>query len=403
MGIPIKLHLTFLIILAVFLIAFSMNYSEILGFTLGFGALETDWGTKYAFGAAAAIIFFITILIHELAHSYMAIRYGVRIRSITLMIFGGVATMEEIPKKPGQELKMAFAGPLSSLAMGLGAYGLMQLITPIDSNSILFEGILILLGLMAFYNIFLAAFNLLPAFPMDGGRILRSALATRMSHLEATKKAAAVGRFSAIAMGMFAIWQFNIFLIMIAVFIYFAAKDEEQATVVNDSLEGVSVASLMSTDVKVVHPDTSVQQLIDLMYYTRHKGFPVVDRGLIGMVTLEDTKKLSMDMFRFARVRDVMTSPATTVTLGTAATDALKLMGERKVSRLAVVNESGSLVGIITRKDFLRVVDIAAVRKQRANWGAPRVRCHRRLSRQLLPLEHYHADCQGRDGIDEHY
>ncbi len=372
MGIPMKLHLTFIIILAFIVFLFYQNSSEILGITLGFGGLDTDWGTRVAFSAVAAVIFFITVIIHELAHSYVAMRYGVKIRSITLMIFGGIATMEEIPKKPRQELMMAAAGPLSSFAMGFVFYGSMQLLALIESNSIVLEGTLILLGLIAFYNVFLAAFNLLPAFPMDGGRVLRSALATRMSHLQATKKAAAVGRFCAIAMGVFAIWLgFDIILIAIAIFIYFAGRDEEQATIINDSLEGMNVMGLMSTDVKVVHPDTSVQQLIDLMYYTRHKGFPVVDRGLVGMVTLADTKKISMQTFPFARVRDVMISPAITVTPSTIAVDALKLMSEKKVDRLAVVNESGSLVGVITREDFLRVVDIAAARKQRANWGSP--------------------------------
>ena len=122
-GIPIRIHISFLIILPVFVWAFSTSDGTILGLELGFGALESSDETRYLLATAAVLIFFATIVAHELAHSYVAMRHGVKIRSITLMIFGGVASMEEIPKKPREEMTMALAGPLTSLAIGLGAYG----------------------------------------------------------------------------------------------------------------------------------------------------------------------------------------------------------------------------------------------------------------------------------------
>jgi len=359
-GIPIFIHITFLVILPLFVWVFSEGTGSMLGITLGFGDLDVSPMVRYAFGTAAAAIFFATILTHELAHSYLAMKYGVRIRSITLMLFGGVASMEEMPKAPGQELKMAFAGPLSSLVIGAGSYALMLLLDA-SSTATIVQGLAILFGLIAFYNVLLAGFNMIPAFPMDGGRVLRSYLASRMSHLEATRKAAKVGRYMAIGMGFFGLITFNIWLIMIAFFVYIGATDEEQATVISDSLEGLKVRQIMSDAVQVVHPDVSVHQLLDLMHATKHMGFPVVMGGLVGIVTITDTQKVPKDRLYFAKVGDIMTRQVVTVSPELNAADAFKLMNERKIGRLVVLHE-GRLAGILTKKDLVRAVDLANAR-----------------------------------------
>jgi Zn-dependent protease/CBS domain-containing protein len=367
LGIPIHLHFTFLIILPLFAFAFAVGTGSMLGFVLGFGDLDSDWVAKYAFGTVGAIVFFATILAHELAHSYVAIRYGVRIKSITLMLFGGVASLEEMPRKPRQELVMAFAGPLTSIAIGLASYACMKLMALGDFDSVLYEGTALLLGLMAFYNILLAGFNLLPAFPMDGGRMLRSYLATRMSHLEATRKAAKVGRYFAIAMGVFGIFTLQIFLILIAFFVYTGAQEEERATVVTDSLEGLSVRQIMTDAVQVVHPDTTLQQLLDLMFSTHHMGFPVVDYGVVGVVTLTDAQKVPKEAVPHTMVKDIMTREVVSVPPGMDAAQALMIMTGRNIGRLVVV-DGGRLVGIVTKKDFLRAVDIMMARRRGAAW-----------------------------------
>ncbi len=365
-GIPIQLHFTFLIVLPLFAWVFAEGTGSMFGFDLGFGDLDAGWEVRYAFGIVGAVVFFAAILAHELAHSYTAIRYGVRIKSITLMLFGGVASLEEIPRKPGQELTMAFAGPLTSLVIGLVSYGGMALVDLSRSGSALVEGTVVLLGLMAFYNILLAGFNLLPAFPMDGGRMLRSYLATRMSHLEATRKAAAAGRYIAIAMGVVGVFT-NFFLILIAFFVYFGAKEEERATVISDSLEGLTVRQLMTDAVQVVHPDTTVHQLLDLMFATHHMGFPVVDYGVVGVVTLTDAQKVPKESVHLMKVRDIMTRDVVSVAPETDAAQALKTMADRKVGRLLVLDR-GRLVGIVTRKDFLRAVDIMLERRRGVAW-----------------------------------
>lgn len=368
LGIPIHLHLTFLIILPLFVWVFSENDTSVLGLELGFGALDVGWETRYAFGTAAAIIFFAAILAHELAHSWTAIRYGVRIKSITLMLFGGIASMEEMPKKPGEELTMAFAGPLTSLLIGLGSYSGLLVLGLVTDQSVLMEGVIVLLGIMAFYNVLLAAFNLLPAFPMDGGRMLRSYLATKMSHLEATRKAAKTGRYIAIAMGIVGIFTFQIFLILIAFFVYVGAQEEEQATVISDSLEGLKVRQLMTDAIQVVHPDTTVQQLLDLMLATHHMGFPVVDYGVVGIVTLSDAQKVPKEQVAFRKVRDIMTREVVSVHPETDAAQALKVMADKRIGRLLVM-DGRRLVGIVTKKDFLRAVDVMLMRNRGTPWG----------------------------------
>ncbi len=370
-GIPIYINLSFLFILLLFVWVFSVG-DEVLGVRIGFLNLDAGAEVRYLFGGATAVVFFATILAHELAHSYVAIRYGVKIRHITLMIFGGVASMEEIPSKPGQELKMAIAGPLTSLVIGIISYLMMIVVGGLGSSSVEVEGIEILLGIVGFYNILLAGFNMLPAFPMDGGRVLRSFLATRMSHVEATKKAVAVAKGMAIAMVVFGVLAgFQPFLIIIAVFVYIMAKEEERATVITANLEGVTVRQVMADVVQVVHPDTSVQQLMDVMLTTRSKGYPVVDNGLVGMVTLSDTNKVPKNEAHLRKVRDIMTVDVVTAAPELPAAEAIKIMAQRDISRLPVVDFSGRLVGIVTKKDFLKMVEIVEARKKVSVWGRP--------------------------------
>ena len=365
-GIPIYLHLTFLLILPLFIYAFSdPNRVEFFGIPLSFTDLDADTWIKYFFGTATTLLFFASIVAHELAHSYLALRYGVQIRSITLMIFGGVASMDEMPRQPGQELKMAFAGPLASLLLG-GAAAVGAIVFGLfEDGSMVLNGISIMLGIIAFYSALLAGFNLVPAFPMDGGRVLRAHLATKMPYVDATKKAARIGKYIAIGMGVLGI--FNIWLILIALFVYIGASEEEQATTITESLQGITVRQIMSDAVQVVHPDMTVQQLHDVILSTRHKGFPVVDGDLVGIVTLSDTQRVPREHLPFARVRDIMTREVVTVPPQMEAVRALNLLSERKINRLVVL-DGGKIVGVVTRNDFMHAVDVMLARK-RMVWG----------------------------------
>ncbi len=368
-GIPIYIHFTFLIILPLIIYVFSTGTAEIFGVVLGFGNADLSSVAKVILGTIATIIFFTAVVAHELAHSYVAIKYGVNIKHITLMLFGGVASMEEIPRKPMEELKMASAGPMTSLAIGVASFGGMALVDLLGIGSP-GDSLVILLGLIGFYNIVLAAFNLIPAFPMDGGRVLRSFLATRMSYIEATKKAASVAKVLSIGMAAVGVFS-NLLFVAIGIFIYFAAREEERATVIGESLEGVTIRQLMSDAVHVAHPSMSVQQLLDKMMATNKTGFPVVDYGIVGIVTLSDTRKVPKNSASTTLVRDIMTREVVTVRPETPANDAVKIMGQKNVSRLVVVDDQGNLVGIVTKKDFVRMVEIMEAKKRETVWGQP--------------------------------
>ncbi len=369
LGVPIYLHLTFLLILPLFVFIFSAPKDELViaGLSMSFSGLDADLWVKYVFGTVAALVFFGTVLAHEIAHSFVAMMYGVSIRNITLMVFGGVASMDDLPREPRQEWRMAFAGPFTSLMIGLASYGSMFLLQLVPSDHLVIEGLSILLGMMAVYNILLAGFNMIPAFPMDGGRVLRAYFASKMTYIEATKKAARIGRYFAIGMGVIGI-LYSLWFIIIALFVYIAATEEEQATTITESLQGLTVRDLMTKDVQVIHPDMSVLQLHDIMLSTRHMGFPVVDKGLVGIVTLSDTHKVQKDRAPMARVRDIMTSNVVSVRPEEDAAKALKTMLDRKIGRL-VVQEDGRLVGIVTRKDFLRRIERASAKQSPIRWG----------------------------------
>src|SRR5512137_3010448 len=360
-GIPIKLHITFLIIFPLFVYIFSdpSTKTEILSLPMSFKDLAISTLDKYIWGTVAAVLFFAAILAHEVAHSYLALKYGVKIKSITLMIFGGVSAMEEVPRQPGQEWRMAFAGPLTSLVIGCASLLAMILFQLLNATSVEIDALVVLLGMTGIYNILLAGFNLIPAFPMDGGRLLRSFYARRMTFMEATIRAARIGRYFAIAMAIFGLF-YNFFFIIIALFVYIGATEEEQATTITESLHGKTVRDLMTAPVQVVHPDMSVQELHDLMLSTRFMGFPVVDNGLVGIVTLTDTQRYPKDRLQTLRVRDIMTRNVVTVTPDMDASKALALMTQKKISRL-VVMEGTNIAGVVTQRDFLRAINIAVV------------------------------------------
>jgi CBS domain-containing protein len=188
-----------------------------------------------------------------------------------------------------------------------------------------------------------------------------------MSYMQATKRAARIGRYFAIGMGIFGIF-YNFFFILIALFVYIGATEEEQSTTITESLHGMQVRNLMSQQVQTVSPDMPVQQLHDLMLATGFMGFPVVEQGLVGIVTLSDTHRVSKEGYAHARVRDIMTRNVVTVPPEMDAAKALYVMSERRLGRL-VVTEGGQIIGIVTRKDFLRAIDMASVKRQTMRWG----------------------------------
>lgn len=354
-SIPVRLNWTFLIVLPVFAFIIGTDITtlaelieDVLGREIEGAALEGTY-RPWLLGLGAALGLFGGVLLHEFGHSIVALRYGCRIESITLWLLGGLASFEEMPENWRQEFWIAIAGPVVSVGVGIAFYGAF-LVAPSTAPSVLF-----LFGYLAVLNIVLAVFNMLPAFPMDGGRVLRALLARNRSRVEATQLAAGIGKAFAVLFAIVGIFA-NLFLVVLAVFIYIAAAGEARQTVFKAAFDDVTVSELMTPrdQLDTVGPDTTVAELIDQMFTDRHTGYPVVENDThVGIVTLEDATDVR-DVERDAyTVADVMEREVMTVTPTTGAMTALETMQRNGVGRLLVV-EDDRLVGLISRTDIMR-------------------------------------------------
>lgn len=358
-GIPIKIHISFLFILPFFALVFGFTFvPDLFGFCLGFGDLPLDWPGKLGLGLIAAVLFFSAVLLHELAHSIVALRRGYQISGITLFIFGGVSEIEKQPKEALGEGFMAFVGPATSFVIGVVLLPFWLLLR--EETGLVSVIVATMFSMMSFYNILLAGFNIIPAFPMDGGRVLRSALAKRMGFIPATRIAVAVGKAIAVAMAIFGFF-FNIWLILIALFIYFGAKEEERSTLVGKALEGVTVGNIMTRELSVVTPNMTVRELLDKIMREKHMGYPVMDGDrVVGIVTLQDAQGVPASHHYDTEIRSIMSRNIIAVSPDTPAEDAIQMIARQQVGRLLVM-EGERLVGIVSRSDLIRTLEIRSM------------------------------------------
>ena len=360
-GIPIKLDLTFLLILPVFayLIGSQIEPTAQLLNDVWMADIAVEPLTAglmpWVVGIVAALGLFVGVVLHELGHSLVAMRYDVPIDAITLWIFGGIASMEEIPEDWRQELAISVAGPIVSVVLG-GICYVAFLQVPSGLSAVRF-----ILGYLAVLNVVLAIFNMLPGFPMDGGRVLRALLARTRPYARATQIAAEVGKAFAILLGLWGLFTLQFIPIGIAFFIYIGASSEAQQVTLKAAFEGVTVRDVMtpSSNLHTVSPDASIAELVERMFQERHTGYPVVDNGeLVGLVTLDDArevKPIERDAFE---VRDVMTTELTTIDLDADAMTALESMQSERIGRLLVTDRADNLVGLISRSDLMTAFDI---------------------------------------------
>lgn len=327
-GIPVELHISFLfLIIFIYLIA-------ILSITPLVNIIT----------AVLITLVFATVVIHELSHSYLAKHYGIKIERIVLLPIGGVSEME-VPKDPAQELRISLVGPVSNLVIALITGIILVLIS--KSLSTVFVGAVYYFFLI---NLLLGLFNLLPAFPMDGGRILRAFLAERMDFIRATRISATIGKQFAIIMAIIGVF-FNIFLILIAIFVYVGADSEYKSVLVSTLLDNVHVKDIMSSNVHVLNPDDTVQEALQTMFREKHMGYPVIDDGnLVGIITFEDISKIPEDQ-RDIQIREIMTKKLITSPPEEDAVETLDKIKRHRIGRIPVV-EDGRLVGIISKTDL---------------------------------------------------
>ncbi len=328
-GIPVELHITFLVLmLLIYLVAFFKITPSINLLT-----------------AVLITLVFATVVIHELCHSYIAKRYGVKIDRIVLLPIGGLSEMEEIPKDPAQELRIALAGPVSNLVIALVSY--IVLIIFGSLLSIVLSGALYYFVII---NLLLGLFNLLPAFPMDGGRILRAFLAERMSFIKATKLAASIGKQFAIIMAVVGVF-FNFLWILIAIFVYVGADAEYKSVIVSTLLGDEMVKDVMTTDVHTLNPDNTVQETLKTMFREKHMGYPVTDNGkLLGIITFDDISKIPENE-RDMLIKDIMTRKLISSDPNEDLVETIGKLNKNRIGRVPVV-KNGELVGIISKTDI---------------------------------------------------
>lgn len=337
-GIDITIHWSLFVILFI-LSSYFYTYSTPFGFS------NLEGFERIFFSIFASVFVFVAVLLHELAHSIVAMRFGVKVKGIMLFIFGGVAMMEKIPKNPKEELAIALAGPLASLLIAFLSFSLAMMTS---------GGISTFFLITAYFNAILTIFNLIPAFPMDGGRVLRSLIARKTSYSRATRTAAGVGKAIAIAMGIIGFFALNIWLLLIALFVYLGATEEEKIVTAESLLSRFSIKDIMTKEVLSVTPNTKVGEVIDLMFKYKHLGYPVVKEGeLIGIVTLKDIMNADPN----TRVEEVMTRDLQTLRPDESAFEAFRIMSEKGIGRIPVV-ENGRLVGIVSRSDLMKIREL---------------------------------------------
>lgn len=352
-GFEVKLNLTWLLL------------ALLITWTLAAGLFPADYPglsqhTYWWMGIAGAVGVLFSIVLHELSHSLIARHFGLPIRGITLYLFGGVAEMEEEPVNPKVEFLMAVAGPLASFFLAIVFFQFEQLVTAWNGST----AIVGISHYLAIFNLIVAIFNLVPAFPLDGGRMLRAALWHWKNNLRgATRLASQIGSGFGLVMmilgglafiqGSFigGMWWF-----LIGAFLRGAAKASYQQLLTHEILSGTPVRRLMNSEPVTVSPATTIEQLLeDYVYKHRCKMFPVVeDLKLLGCVTTEGIKQIPREQWVQKTVGDLITpiSPANTVS---PDTDAAKLMAEMaKPNRTTwyMVVDDGRLVGVISLQNL---------------------------------------------------
>jgi Zn-dependent protease/CBS domain-containing protein len=321
--------------------------------------------TYWLMGVAGALGLLVSIVFHELWHSLVARRFGLPMRGITLFIFGGVAEMTEEPSSPKVEFFMAVAGPISSVVLGLGLFGIVFLGDSLGWP----QPVTGVINYLALLNLILAGFNLIPAFPLDGGRVLRSVLWGWKDNIRwATQLSSKIGGGFGIALiiiGLIEVITGNfvggIWMFLIGMFIRGASQTAYKQLILRRSLEGEKVRRFMKSDPVTVSPSLSIEDLVeDYIYKHHYKMYPVVEGGkLIGCVTINQVKEIPKEERDKRKVAELAQSCSEKNTIGPDedAMQALSIMRKNRASRLMVA-EDGKLIGMISLKDMMGLLSL---------------------------------------------
>ena len=355
-GIDIDIHVSWIIILVFLTVSLATGW---------FPQLYPGWSTAtyWLIAFLSSLLLFVSVLLHELAHSLVARRRGLPVKSITLFIFGGVSNIEREPQSPGVEFQMAIVGPLTSLVIGAICF-LLQV--PLRGSNSPLEGILFYLAVT---NILLGVFNLIPGFPLDGGRVLRSIVWRLTGNLrQATRVAALTGQIIAYLLILIGIWIFfvgdildGIWFGFIGWFLLSAAQSANAQGMLTSVLSGVTVGEVMNPKPATVPADISLQQLVDAYFLPGGLRYALVMQAdhLVGLMTLGDIRHIPREQWGQVPVSTAMIplSRLHVVTPQQSLSDVLPLMAGRDVNQLPVL-ENDALVGILSRDAIVHYLEV---------------------------------------------
>lgn len=355
-GTVIRIHLTFLLLLL---------WIAGTGFAAG--------GTQAAIASTVFVcLLFLCVLLHEFGHVFAARRYGVRTPDITLLPIGGVARLERIPEKPQEELVVALAGPAVNVVIAALLFLVLGGIPPMQAAAELHSPGQGILERLAWVNVTLVIFNLIPAFPMDGGRVLRAFLAWRMGYVRATQRAAAVGQGVAFLFGLLGLFGGNPLLVFIALFVYLGASSEAHAVQMREVGRGIPAADAMITRFEALSPAARIEDAVALLIATTQREFPVVDGGgaLRGVLTREAMIQALKEQGPEAPVLEAMTREIPLVRARQCLADAMEALQQTQAPAVGVTDAAGRLVGLVTPETVGELMMVHAARPP--GGGAPR-------------------------------
>jgi len=346
-GIDVYMHLTFLLLI---------GWVALVHWQQGQSVLAAMVGVLFI------LAIFLCVVLHEFGHALMARRYGIATRDIILLPIGGVARLEKIPSQPMQELWVALAGPAVNVVIAAALFVWLQATASWEPLQRLTVTTGPLLERLMAVNLFMIAFNMIPAFPMDGGRVFRAALATRLKHDRATRIAASVGRAIAVLFGLMGLF-YSPFLLFIAVFVWLGATQEAAFTRMKSAVGGIPVHQAMVNEFKTLDADDSLQRAVEFTLAGTQKDFPVVNDGILeGVLRQADLVTALSGKSSQATVASIIRKDAVSVESTEMLDTVVTKLNECRCDLLPVTRE-GKLVGVVTTDNlgaFMRLREAAA-------------------------------------------
>jgi Zn-dependent protease/CBS domain-containing protein len=320
-------------------------------------------------GIAFIILLFLCVLLHEFGHVFAARHYGVQTPDVTLLPIGGVARLERIPEEPTQELVIALAGPAVNLVIGIVIWLALGGLIPVEGYEVQNPGIS-LFSRLAWVNFFLVLFNLIPAFPMDGGRVLRALLAYRMGYGRATQVAASIGQGVAFLLGILGLFG-NPILLFIALFVYLGAAGEAHATQMRQVSRGMIVSDAAVTAFESLSPLSRVEDAVRCLIRTTQHEFPVVDGSgrMRGVLTRDAIIRALSEYGPDVPVVEVMDRDVPMVERRQSLDQALRLLQERHLPAIGVVDGGGRLIGLVTLENVGEMMMVQAAQSRYSQRG----------------------------------